>query len=351
MNISRLARSAVEMKMIHERSLGRLLSLLSFFLAIHLGSTSTRPPDPADNPHNTTGLTSATTPASKPNWKGTTATAVIHRPNQSTSATTTTMSLDSEQNGVSHNHTQNETVSKWNATIATTGSTHISAGTTSSNSTEDTEVPVDSELSLGLTTSSPVTKATTATTPPVNAASSSVATVKATNPPPMTPTTQRARVPGMVSPRNNPVLASTPESTTLGEPFNLKHSKKTMTIIFSSLVGVAALVILLYTLDRCKQKKTQYLHRPLYNNSEETVERFVPADDTLVISGGLYDGPRVYNPTMTTANEDEDFHCDQPPFPSRSTQFQLKLLKEEGERPPSYEASTCQSSPRMDQDA
>ncbi|KAJ8367656.1 hypothetical protein AAFF_G00313860 [Aldrovandia affinis] len=69
-------------------------------------------------------------------------------------------------------------------------------------------------------------------------------------------------------------------------------------------------------------------------------DRFLPADDTLVISGGLYDGPRVYNPTMTTANEAEDY--DQPPFGPRPTQFQLALLKDSGEKPTGYEASTFQ---------
>ncbi|KAJ8360361.1 hypothetical protein SKAU_G00168860 [Synaphobranchus kaupii] len=347
------------MKMIPEQRLGQLLSLLGLLLAINLGATSTRPPDRVDNTHNTTGLANVTMPASKTNWNSSTGTAAFHGSNQSISGTTK-MSPNSKQDSVttaiSHNSTQNGIVSKWNATIATTSSTYISVDTISSNSTQDTQVLVDSELVTGSTAPSQTTKLTTAMTPPVTTASVSAATFKATNPPSTSPTTQRAKAPGIVSPHDNPTIASTlgfPKvlSTTLGTPFKLKHSKKTMTIILSSLLGVAALVIFLYTLDRCKRKKTQYLHRPLYNNSEDTVDRFLPADDTLVISGGLYDGPRVYNPTMTTTNEDEDFHCDQPPFSSRSTQFQLQLLKEEGEKPPSSEASAFQTSQRMAEDA
>lgn len=35
--------------------------------------------------------------------------------------------------------------------------------------------------------------------------------------------------------------------------------------------------------------------------------RFLVTDDTLEISGGLYDGPQVYNSTVTVLNEDQTY--------------------------------------------
>lgn len=69
-----------------------------------------------------------------------------------------------------------------------------------------------------------------------------------------------------------------------------------------------------------------------------TVDRFVAADDTLVISGGLYDGPRIYNPTMTTLH-DEEFNADHP-FPSQPTQFRLEFMNEDEENK-SPDHGTC----------
>lgn len=37
-----------------------------------------------------------------------------------------------------------------------------------------------------------------------------------------------------------------------------------------------------------------------------SVGESLAADDTLVISGGLYDGSQIYNPTMTTTDMTED---------------------------------------------
>lgn len=209
--------------MLPEQFLGRRLSLLSLFLAVNLGATSTRPPDRDDNTHNTTGFANVTTPASKPSWKGTTVTTVFRRSNQSMPATTKVSKLSSViTTEVTHNSTQNgplTSTSSWDATFATTASSDI---TVSSNSTHGTQGLVGSELSLRPTSSSQITKLTTVTTPAVDAAPLPVATVKATNPPPTTPVTQKAKVAGNVPPRDKPQLAPTPGasktlSTTLGK--------------------------------------------------------------------------------------------------------------------------------------
>ncbi|XP_069797541.1 uncharacterized protein [Narcine bancroftii] len=54
-------------------------------------------------------------------------------------------------------------------------------------------------------------------------------------------------------------------------------------------------------------------------------------NDTLVISGGLYDETRVYNPNMTILEEDDELHVDYPAFTSKYSQFKLEFLPEERE--------------------
>ncbi|XP_041050782.1 sialomucin core protein 24-like isoform X3 [Carcharodon carcharias] len=54
-------------------------------------------------------------------------------------------------------------------------------------------------------------------------------------------------------------------------------------------------------------------------------------DDTLVISGGLYDESRVYNPNMTVLEEDDELHSEYPAFTSKYSQFRLEFLPEERE--------------------
>uniref|UniRef100_A0A673LY08 Uncharacterized LOC107708059 n=2 Tax=Sinocyclocheilus TaxID=75365 RepID=A0A673LY08_9TELE len=111
----------------------------------------------------------------------------------------------------------------------------------------------------------------------------------------------------------------------------LNHSEKSLTILFSILLGVIVLVILghfVYKFGRSKERSIQYTHRRLHN--EDTGEPFAVPDDTLVISGGLYDGPQIYNPTMTVQNE--EFQIDAPGFASRPTQFRLEFLREDQDR-------------------
>ncbi|XP_051986720.1 mucin-12-like isoform X2 [Xyrauchen texanus] len=109
----------------------------------------------------------------------------------------------------------------------------------------------------------------------------------------------------------------------------MNHSEMSMTILFSILLGVIVLIILVhfvYKSGRSNQSRIQYTHRRLQN--EDTGEPFTVPEDTLVISGGLYDGPHIYNPTMTVQNEDE-FQTDATGLAYRPTQFQLELLVED----------------------
>lgn len=56
-------------------------------------------------------------------------------------------------------------------------------------------------------------------------------------------------------------------------------------------------------------------------------------DDT-VISGGLYDGPQIYNSTVTAINDEQQT------FAYTPTQFRLELLQEDVETEQPHTAST-----------
>ncbi|XP_043098903.1 sialomucin core protein 24-like isoform X2 [Puntigrus tetrazona] len=129
----------------------------------------------------------------------------------------------------------------------------------------------------------------------------------------------------------------------------LNNSEKSLTILFSILLGVIILVILghfVYKFGRNKERSVQYTHRRLQN--EDTGEPFAMPDDTLVISGGLYDGPQIYNPTMTVQNE--EFQTDTSGFASRPTQFRLEFLREDQDRALDHETSTFQTFHAHDQE-
>ncbi|KTG39050.1 hypothetical protein cypCar_00006233 [Cyprinus carpio] len=117
----------------------------------------------------------------------------------------------------------------------------------------------------------------------------------------------------------------------------------------ASFNGSQVLVILghfVYKFGRSKERSVQYTHRRLQN--EDTGEPFALPDDTLVISGGLYDGPQIYNPTMTVQNE--EFQTDASGFASRPTQFCLEFLREDQDRAFDHETSTFQTFHAHDQE-
>ncbi|KAM6946931.1 uncharacterized protein PEZ65_000649 isoform 2-T2 [Lycodopsis pacificus] len=90
------------------------------------------------------------------------------------------------------------------------------------------------------------------------------------------------------------------DTTTPGLRLNI--SEKSMTIVFSVVLGVFALAGVVFMFHRCKHK-IQYLHQPL-NNTDE----FVADEDTLVISGGLYDGHPIYDNVPAAPADQSQFH-------------------------------------------
>ncbi|GCB64285.1 uncharacterized protein [Scyliorhinus torazame] len=119
---------------------------------------------------------------------------------------------------------------------------------------------------------------------------------------------------------------------TSGTRLHLRKQEIILTICLSTILGVVILTIIMYNVTKCKQRRAQYSHRPLYASSyEEPGGSYNIPDDTLVISGGLYDESRVYNPNMTVLEEDDELHSEYPAFSSKYNQFRLEFLPEERE--------------------
>ncbi|XP_043932381.1 uncharacterized protein LOC122806215 isoform X2 [Protopterus annectens] len=120
-----------------------------------------------------------------------------------------------------------------------------------------------------------------------------------------------------------------------GRKFSLNNSEIILTIVFSIVLGVAVLVLIMYSVNKCKKRREQYSHHRLETIPyDDTADTYSVPDDTLVISGGLYDVPRVYNPTVSTLEDDNVL--DYLHFTSRPGNFRLEFLPEETEKEPSY---------------
>lgn len=115
-----------------------------------------------------------------------------------------------------------------------------------------------------------------------------------------------------------------------------------MTIAFSSVLGALGLAVVVFIFHKCKHR-IQYLHQPLNSTGDAgkdhppsptppltirpanttssfikqlkmsfSADEFAADDDTLVISGGLYDGHPIYDNV--------------PPVPADQSQFRLQFL-------------------------
>ncbi|XP_024064993.2 uncharacterized protein LOC112113062 [Terrapene carolina triunguis] len=109
---------------------------------------------------------------------------------------------------------------------------------------------------------------------------------------------------------------------------HLRNSEAILIIIFSSILTFAVLAIVICSLDKYRKRRAQYSHHPLYDTSSETDDIYTTPDDTLMISGGLYDAPRVYNPNMTVLDDDE-LQAEYLPFGARPGKFRLEILSGE----------------------
>ncbi|KAG9464462.1 uncharacterized protein [Eleutherodactylus coqui] len=130
-----------------------------------------------------------------------------------------------------------------------------------------------------------------------------------------------------LTPQSNSTTLPVEPNTTLVSDENwngIKYSEVVLTSIFSTILVVVLLAMLAFCFIKYRKRRSQYCHRPLCENVYEA-EVYSPPDDTLVISGGLYDAPRIYNPNMTVL-EEEDPQPDYVSFSSRPGQFRLEFL-------------------------
>ncbi|KAK2861807.1 hypothetical protein Q5P01_001340 [Channa striata] len=95
------------------------------------------------------------------------------------------------------------------------------------------------------------------------------------------------------------------DRSTQGSGLNI--SERNMTIAFSVILGLFTVALVAFMFHRCKHK-IQYLHQPL-NNTGDT-GAFEADDDTLVISGGLYDGHPIYDNVPTAPEDPTEFRLE-----------------------------------------
>lgn len=239
---------------------------------------------------------------------------------------------NASSNSVYSNNTTTQSSSTTQMTP--TVSTNNTSGTTLSNLT------VTASAEHPTTTENDKVTSSTTTTTNLTAVASTNSTEKATllSTKPVTETTA--------------ITYTVPNSThsVIDSQAGLNRSEQSLTIFFSVLLCLIVLVTLVhfvYKFSRSKERSIQYTHRRLQN--DDTGEPFAVADDTMVISGGLYDGPQIYNPTMTVQNE-EEFQTDAYGFASRPTQFRLEFLREDQDKALDHETSTFQTFQAQDQE-
>ncbi|KAL0978765.1 hypothetical protein UPYG_G00174900 [Umbra pygmaea] len=259
----------------------------------------------------------------KTNLESPTETGMTVTPSKASSVTTFTTTVTSNQT---------DTTATSNYTSVTFQTTIYANSTQSSNGTTQ-----NTDHSNSTTSAPPESSSNPRTTQPTASAFTTIA-----------PTTQAAKTTEIHTPSISPPEHSTknqPETHTTiwmtkgmhndKQDSGLNKSEKSITIFFSVMLGVFIFGISMYLFSRCKQNR-QYSHRLLYNNADVGVP--LAADDTLVISGGLYDGTAIYNPTMTTSMEDADSFDNHLRGP-QSSQFRMELVNEQ-EDPPGHEAPT-----------
>ncbi|XP_068172367.1 sialomucin core protein 24-like [Antennarius striatus] len=204
---------------------------------------------------------------------------------------------DNNNNNNNNNNNITATVTLPNSTTDATVTSNLSG-----NTTPFTRSPWHNETftRTKADTSPPqASPSTPVVTPPTN--SSPLVTTTHTLTPPFTATTTPAEQ-TTVSRTSTPDTTATNSSVTVRRssdssdrntqalPLNL--SDHTMTILLSIVLGVLALASVLLILHKCKHK-IQILHEPLDNSDD--LDPFAADDDTLVISGGLYDGHPIYD--------------------------------------------------------
>uniref|UniRef100_A0A8C5HRB6 Uncharacterized protein n=1 Tax=Gouania willdenowi TaxID=441366 RepID=A0A8C5HRB6_GOUWI len=102
------------------------------------------------------------------------------------------------------------------------------------------------------------------------------------------------------------------QSTNKG--FGLNNSEKTVTILFSLILGVLVVALIVFMLFKCKHK-IQYMHQPLTNENDTLLMTYLSTDVLVEGRNTLY-GLSVGHPIYDNV----------PPPPSDQSQFRLDFL-------------------------
>nr|XP_019952086.1 PREDICTED: flocculation protein FLO11-like [Paralichthys olivaceus] len=215
-------------------------------------------------------------------------------------------------------------VSSMTQTTALIMSSTSSVNTTvASNVTEDTTAPFSSTTwdneTLEKTTIHPQTsQSTTIMTPLTNSSSLATSTPAAHTPtltvltvPASETTTGYTSTPGtteITSANSSRTVKTTSHPVDrITKGLGLNISEENMTIVFSVVLGVFALSLVIFMYHRCRQR-IQYLHQPL--NNSDFPDAFVADDDTLIISGGLYEGHPIDDNVPTVPEDQSQFRLE-----------------------------------------
>ncbi|XP_061114131.1 sialomucin core protein 24-like [Conger conger] len=331
-------RSQEDGKMSSAQCLHWLLFSISLLLYISLSASSTTVPSPSvhNSDQKYAGAAGNSNAITESLAQGSTVTSSI-QPD-----TITTESPSFSQNSIFTTIISPSSTQDNSTDIATTNSTDMAT-------TNSTDMPTTNSTDMPTTNSTdmPTTNSTDMATTPLPVTTDVTPTIKLTttensptSPTQFTPFISSTSVPPSQSAQTTVTHMSTSGPTETVNttssfkepPLGLSRSEAALTIFCGLMLGLTVLAITGYSLHRCKQKSSQYIHQPLYNSSEDTGDRSVP-DDTLVISGGLYDGPEIFNSSLA-ADEDMGFHSDPPPFAPQPAQFRLEFLSEAQPKPP-----------------
>ncbi|XP_031157749.1 cell wall protein DAN4 isoform X2 [Sander lucioperca] len=214
--------------------------------------------------------------------------------------------------GLNLTHTTTMVTSS-NSTVRVTVISNLTENTTPfTSTTRDNETVTKTEATTESTSPLQTSQSTTVMTPLTNSTSLTTtspgtATFTALTKPTIQTTIGYINTPDTTVNTANPshTVKTTLDSmyrTTQGLGLNI--SDFNLTVLFSVVLGVFALALVVFMFHRCKHK-IQYLHQPL-NNTDDT-DAFAAEDDTLVISGGLYDGHPIYDNVPTAPADQSQF--------------------------------------------
>lgn len=106
---------------------------------------------------------------------------------------------------------------------------------------------------------------------------------------------------------NTSVVNVTSQSVLSTQGVRLSVSERNLTITFSVMLGIFVLAVVAYKLHRCSQK-LQFFHQPL--NDTEDLNVYTADSDTLVTSGGLYEGHPIYDHVPPARQDESEFHLE-----------------------------------------